>query len=116
MARKRINNGELWTVLAETSGDGVGLPRGTRILVKQTGKRLELTALGGDWDDDEPAVLEPIASPQKGGGGPCDPEWHWEGKVKRPDGTHAVKVGLVEHDPGICTLFVNPDGTATIRR
>jgi hypothetical protein len=117
MARKKIKDGEVWTVLAETSGDGIGLPRGTRILVRTKGRTLELSALGGDWDDDEvPAILEPIEA-SEAPKGCCDPEWGWQGSVKREDGNdHVVKVGFIRNDPGICTIFVNPDGTATVRR
>jgi hypothetical protein len=34
---KEFRIGENWTVLAETHGDGIGLPRGTKILVREAG-------------------------------------------------------------------------------
>jgi len=116
-----VSDGERWTVMAETAGDGVGLPRGTRIFVKIKNKKLLLTALGGDWID-ETVELKPIkpCKPAKGeeGSGICDPEWNWEGKLKRAGDkeVHTIKVGLVDNDPGIVTLFVNKNGMATIRR
>jgi hypothetical protein len=118
----KILDGERWTVMAETAGDGVGLPRGTKIFVKIKANKLYLTALGGDWVD-ETVTLKPVKSPCKpkaglNGSGKCDPEWNWEGKLKRidDDEEHTIKVGLVDNDPGIISLFVNKNGMATIRR
>lgn len=122
MSRCRdFEKGEVWRVLAQTGGEGIGLPRGTKILVKEVGQKLKLMALDGDWENSPELV--PMDQRVPAGDGRFDPVWCWEatkdGKgtpVERPDGLHAIKVGLVENDPGVCVIFVNPHGTATIER
>jgi hypothetical protein len=118
---KSFEQGENWTVLAETHGHGIGLPRGTKILVREAGSRLRLTALSGDWVNSP--VLSRLDPPHPDSDSrkhcPCDPVWHWEGKeaLEREDGErHTIRVGCVDNDPGVCVIFVNHDGRATIER
>jgi hypothetical protein len=120
---KEFRIGENWTVLAETHGDGIGLPRGTKILVREAGDRLKLTALNGDWANSP--VLERLDPPREDVDAgnehcACDPVWHWEGLkvLEREDDTelHTIRVGCVANDPGVCVIFVNRNGRATIER
>lgn len=119
---KEFEPGENWKVLAETHGDGVGLPRGTKLLVREAGQRLKLTALGGDWAN-SPVLSRldpPVPEPSSDEHGPCDPVWHWEGEkaleLEGDNELHTIRVGYVDKDPGVCVIFVNRNGHATIER
>ena len=130
-----IQDGEIWTVLAETRREGIGLPRDTRILVsvgeKRRKKILTLKALRGDWINDPELEEIPVEDRRPGWRWPedehrilgdCDPEWHWVGDKalklpadipkQRASEQHTVKVGFVKNDPGILVIDVNHNGSA----
>jgi hypothetical protein len=120
---KQFEQGENWTVLAETHGHGIGLPRGTKILVREAGQKLRLTALNGDWANSPVLTRLDPPRPELGADNQhcsCDPVWHWEGiealEREDDDERHTIRVGCVDNDPGVCVIFVNRDGRATIER
>jgi hypothetical protein len=122
--RPNIKHGELWTVVAEVSGEGVGLPRGTKIGVAVLDKDKDGNAIKvqlapfslNDWNVDP--ILSPLIPPETSAQDPgeWDPEWHWHGEVMRGDTNHRVLLGLIPGDPGILALHVNQNGIAVILR